>query len=503
MAQKIANVILDKDFSIGTVDSRIYGSFIEHIGRTVYGGIYEPNDPSSDENGFRRDVIALIKELNVPIIRYPGGNFVSGYNWEDGVGPRESRKRRLELAWNTVETNEFGLNEFMKWSKLANTDVIMAVNLGTRGVNEARELVEYCNHPSGTYLSDLRVSHGFKEPYAIKTWCLGNEQDNHPQIGYKTATEYGRIAAEAAKVMKWVDPRIELVACGSTNGNMPTFPQWDATVLEHTYDHIEYLSLHSYYWKKDGDTASYLASSVEMDAYIRSVISTCDYMKAKKRSKKTINLSFDEWNVTRQWGEDHFEPWSIAPPAGEHIYSLEDAIVGASMLISLLKHADRIKIGCQAQLVNFIAPIMARPGGEAWRQTIFYPYLHASLYGRGTVLNPVISSPLSDCKEFTDVPLLETVSIWNKEMEALTIFALNRDQVDSLQFKCDVRNFAGYKIIEHIVLENQDDQDASNTFENPNQVLPHNKGNASIDNGMITAELFKLSWHVIRLAKVV
>lgn len=500
MDYKKAYVVLDKDFTAGDVDRRIYGSFIEHIGRTVYGGLYEPGDASADENGFRKDVIELVKELGVTIIRYPGGNFVSGYNWEDTVGPKKSRKRRLELAWNTIETNQFGLNEFIEWSKLTETDVIMAVNLGTRGINEARELVEYCNHPSGTYLSDLRISHGFHKPHNIKTWCLGNEQDNHPQIGYKTAEEYGRIACEAAKVMKWVDPGIELVACGSTNGNMPTFPAWDATVLEHAYEHIDYLSLHSYYWKQNDDADSYLASSMEMDDYIKSVITVCDYIKAQKRSKKTIHLSFDEWNVTRQWGDDHFDSWSIAPPTGEHIYSMEDTIVGASMLLSLLKHANRVKIGCQAQLVNFIAPIMARPGKKAWRQTIFYPFMHAALYGHGKVLLPVISSPLYDCKAYTDVPLLEMVSIWNEEQEELTLFALNRSRCDSLLLECDIRNFTDYEIVGHIVLEHED-QDACNTHEHPDRVLPRKGEGAVLKEGIVTAVLGKLSWHVIRMGK--
>ncbi len=500
MDYKKAKVILDKDYVTGEVDKRLYGSFVEHIGRTVYGGLYEPGDLHADQDGLRKDVIDLVKELGVSIVRYPGGNFVSGYNWEDTVGPKENRKRRLELAWNTIETNQFGLNEFVKWSRLAGTDIIMAVNLGTRGINEAREVVEYCNHPSGTYLSDLRRSHGFEQPHKIKTWCLGNEQDNHPQIGYKTAREYGRLACEAAKVMKWVDPEIELVACGSTNGNMPTFPKWDATVLEHTYDHIDYLSLHSYYWKKNEDTDSYLASSVEMDAYIDSVISVCDFMKTKKRSRKTIHLSFDEWNVTRQWGEDNFPSWSIAPPVGEHIYSMEDAIVGASMLLSLMKHADRVKIGCLAQLVNFIAPIMARPGRDAWRQIIFYPFMHAARYGRGKVLMPVITSPVYDCKEFTDVPLLESVSVWNEEKKELTLFALNRSRTDSLLLECDIRNFMDYQMVEHIVLEDSD-PDASNTHENPNRVVPHKGTEEELQDGILTAMLKPLSWHVIRLQK--
>src|SRR5690606_35853998 len=451
-------MIVEKDFKVSEVDKRIYGSFVEHLGRCVYGGIYEPGHPEADENGFRKDVAQLVRELNVPLVRYPGGNFVSGYNWEDGVGPKENRPRRLELAWRTIETNEIGTNEFADWAKLVGAEVNMAVNLGTRGVDAARNLVEYCNHPSGTYYSDLRISHGYKEPHKIKTWCLGNEMDGPWQIGAKTATEYGRLANEAAKVMKLVDPSIELVACGSSSRTMPRFADWEATVLDHTYHNVEYISLHQYYGNRSNDIANYLASSLEMDDFIKSVISIADYIKSKKRSKKTINLSFDEWNV---WyhsndADRKIEPWSIAPPQLEDIYNFEDALLVGSMLITLLKNADRVKIACMAQLVNVIAPIMTENGGPAWKQTIFYPFMHTSTFGRGVVLNPIVSSPKYDSKDFTDVPVLDTTAVYNEENEELTIFAVNRDLEDTLLLEADIRNFDGYRVLEHIVLENDD-----------------------------------------------
>ena len=494
-------MIVEKDFKVSEVDKRIYGSFVEHLGRAVYGGVYEPGHPEADENGFRKDVIELVKELNVPLVRYPGGNFVSGYNWEDGVGPKESRPRRLELAWRTIETNELGTNEFMDWAKLVNAEVNMAVNLGTRGVDAARNLVEYCNHPSGTYYSDLRVSHGYKDPHNIKTWCLGNEMDGPWQIGHKTAVEYGRLANETAKAMKLVDPSIELVACGSSNRSMPTFADWEATVLDHTYENVEFISLHQYYGNRDNDIANYLALPLEMDDFIKSVISIADYIKAKKHSKKTINLSFDEWNV---WyhsndADRKIDPWSIAPPQLEDIYNFEDALLVGSMLITLLKNADRVKIACMAQLVNVIAPIMTETGGPAWKQTIFYPYMHTSVYGRGVVLNPIVSSPKYDSKDFTDVPVLDTTAVYNEENEELTIFAVNRDLEDSLLLEGDIRNFEGYKVVEHIVLENDELKQVNTAKEQA--VTPHSRGNATIDNGLVTATLPKLSWNVIRLKK--
>lgn len=500
MTQK-AKMTIDKEFVIGQIDERIYGSFIEHLGRAVYEGIYEPDHPSADEQGFRTDVIELVKELKVPLVRYPGGNFVSGYNWEDGVGPISERPRKLELAWRATEPNVIGTNEFMDWAKKINAEVNMAVNLGTRGIDAARNLVEYCNHPSGSYWSDMRISHGYKEPHNIKTWCLGNEMDGPWQIGHKTAHEYGRLAAETAKAMKWVDPSIELVACGSSNRHMPTFAEWEATVLEHTYDHVEFISLHTYYGNKDEDLANYLAQSMDMDQFIYSVISIADYIKAKKRSNKTINLSFDEWNVwfhSRE-ADKQLEPWAVAPPQLEDIYTFEDALLVGSMLISLLRRADRVKIACLAQLVNVIAPIMTEKGGEAWKQPIFYPYMHASVFGRGTALQAIVSSPKYDCKDFTDVPYLDTISVYNEDDETLTIFAVNRHQEESLSLSGEVRSFEGYTVKEHIVLENND-MKATNQHNHSN-VVPHNNGDAKVDNGQLSAQLPKLSWNVIRLAK--
>jgi len=498
-----ASMIVDKDFVIGKVDDRLYGSFIEHLGRAVYGGIYEPGHPAADERGFRQDVLELVRRLRVPIVRYPGGNFVSGYDWKDGIGPVDRRPRKLELAWRTVEPNRFGLNEFADWAQAAGCETMWAINLGTQGVDDARQVVEYANHPSGSYWSDLRASHGHKEPHRIKTWCLGNEMDGPWQIGHKTAEEYGRIALEAAKVMKWTDPSIELVACGSSALSMPTFAEWEATVLDHTYEHVDYLSLHQYYGNRDNDTATFLGRSLQMDEFIRSVVAICDYVKAKKRSKKRMYLSFDEWNV---WFHSHdadrkLEPWQIAPPQLEDVYTMEDALVVGCMLISLLKNADRVKMACLAQLVNVIAPIMTENGGAAWAQTIYYPYMHASLYGRGQSLVPLVQSPKYDTKEITDIPYLESVAVRHEESGEVTIFAVNRHLEESLQFEADLRSFGDCSLIEHLVLENADLK-AVNTAAEPRRVAPHAGGNASVSGAKVTAGLGKASWNVIRLRTV-
>jgi len=500
-----ARIIADPEFRIGEVDPRMYGSFIEHLGRAVYGGVYEPGHPTADDMGFRRDVLDLVRELRVPFVRYPGGNFVSAYNWLDGVGPADQRPRRLDLAWGSLETNEVGTDEFCEWGRRAGAEVNLAVNLGTGGIDGARSLVEYCNHASGTYYSDLRIANGYPDPHAVRTWCLGNEMDGPWQLGAKTAHEYGRLAAETAKAMKLVDPSIELVACGSSHSRMPTFGAWEAEVLDHTCEHADYLSLHAYHRKVGDDTAGFLALSLEMDDFIRSVVATCDFVRAKKRLKKRMDLSFDEWNVWYHAAEHDRElmrdaTWPKAPPLTEESYTLEDALAVGLMLITLLKHADRVKIACLAQLVNAIAPISTETGGGVWKQTIYYPFLHASNFARGVVLDLQIASPTYSHATYDAVPLLDAVAVLDEEGEALTILAVNRGQDGALPLEGDLRGVGEYIVVEHLVLEHSDPL-ARNTIERPNAVTPHNRGDARLDGGELSAALPKLSWNVIRMAR--
>ena len=494
-----AKMTLAKEFRIGDIDRRIYGSFIEHLGRAVYGGIFEPGHPAADENGFRKDVLDLVKKLNVPIVRYPGGNFVSGYNWEDGVGPVENRPKRLDLAWGTTEPNAFGTNEFMEWCKKANTQCMMAVNLGTRGADEARNLVEYCNHKGGTYWSDLRKSHGVAEPHNIKLWCLGNEMDGAWQMGAKTAVEYGRTALEASKVMKWTDPTIETVLCGSSSRNAKTFGQWEVESLEVAYDSVDYVSLHQYYDNKTDDIQSFLAKTLELDEFIYSVICACDYVKAKKRSKKTINLSFDEWNVWYHSNDAEFEKWSTAPALLEDIYNFEDALMVGSMLITLLRHCDRIKVACIAQLVNVIAPIMTKTGGGVFEQTIFYPFMHLSNYGKGVALLPLIDCPKYDCKEFTDVPYLESIATYDEENEEMVIFCVNKSLDENALLSVNMLDFEGYKPVEFISMDGYNKKDENSLEEI--KVKPHENELPVIDDSVMEVDMKPLSWNVIRLKK--
>ena len=498
---KQAKVIIDKDFQVSRIDRRIYGSFIEHLGRAVYEGIYQPGSPFADEQGFRKDTLELVKELNVPVVRYPGGNFVSGYKWEDGVGPKEERPRRIELAWHVVETNEVGLNEFSDWAKKANSEVMMAVNLGTRGVAEAMELLEYCNLDKGTHYSELRRKHGYPEPHNIKLWCLGNEMDGPWQIGHKTAEEYGRLANETAKVMKGIDPSIELVACGSSNSHMPTFGEWEATVLDHCYDSVDYISLHTYYDFHERDSREFLANNVDMDRFITDVVHICDFVKAKKHSNKTIHLSFDEWNVWYHSNEQDkkLEPWVQAPHQLEDVYDFQDALLVGSMLITMLRHADRVKIACLAQLVNVIAPIMTSDTG-CWRQTTYYPYWLTGKYGQGIVLQTQVASPTYETKKFGTVDCVDCVAVYNDEREEVVIFAVNKDLEEDIGLTMDLRQFAEYHVVEHMLLTHED-LFAVNTEAEPENVKPVRCGNSGTENGVLTALLQKHSWNMIRLGK--
>lgn len=494
-----AKITLAGELKIGEIDRRVFGSFIEHLGRAVYGGIYEPGHPMADEDGLRLDVIKMINELDVPIVRYPGGNFVSGYNWEDGVGPVESRPPRLDLAWGVTEPNKFGTNEFMKWCQKAKAAPMMAVNLGTRGPDEARALVEYCNHKSGSKYADMRISHGYKDPWGVKLWCLGNEMDGPWQMCAKTAEEYGRVANEAAKMMKWVDSSIETVLCGSSSRYMNTFGEWEQKTLEIAYDNVDYVSLHQYYDNHRQDTASFLAKNLDLDDFIYSVICVCDYVKAKKRTKKQINLSFDEWNVWYHSNGEHIEKWSTAPNQLEDIYNFEDALVAACMLITLLRHADRVKIACLAQLVNVIAPIFTKTGGGAFRQTIFYPFAAMSKYARGNALKPIIECGKYDCKDFTDVPYLESVASYDEENGEIALFVVNRSMEEDVLLDVSLLGFDGYKAV---AFESMDGYDVlqENTFDKE-VVKMHANPVPATDGSNTEINLKALSFNVIRFKK--
>lgn len=496
-----ATATLDPSLVLTDIDPRLYGNFVEHLGRCVYGGIYEPGHPTADDAGFRGDVTALVRDLRVPIVRYPGGNFVSAYDWEDGVGPREQRPRRLDFAWKTTETNQIGTNEFIDWCRLVGAEPLMAVNLGTRGMNDARRLLEYCNHPGGSALADLRIAHGWREPHAIKTWCLGNEMDATWQTGHKTADEYGRLAVETARVMRQFDDTLEIVACGSCSPGLPTYPEWDRVVLEHAYDQIDFLSLHLYVNDLERTVADYLAAPLLMEQQIRAITGLCDYMQVRHRSKKRMMLCFDEWNVW-DWHYMHpadFRPWQEAPSQVEQTYRLIDTLVFGGLLITLIKHAARVRIACVAQLVNVIAPIMTATGGPAWKQGIYYPLLHGSRYGRGEVVSLQVRSQTYPTATFGEVPCLDAVATRDPSTGDLTLFAINRHQSEPLSLSVRLLDGGPYSLREHLVLTHADPL-ATNTREAPDTLRPHRAEGTKVCGDLISATLPALSWNVVRLA---
>ncbi|MFZ7089020.1 alpha-N-arabinofuranosidase [Curtobacterium sp. RRHDQ10] len=505
-----AHITVDREFTVGPVPRRLFGSFVEHMGRCVYTGIYEPGHPEADEHGYRQDVLALTRDMGVSIVRYPGGNFVSGYMWEDGIGPVPDRPRRIDGAWHTIETNAFGLHEFAGWAEQANVEIQEAINLGTAGVEEARAIVEYANHPGGTAWSDKRRANGAEDPFGIKVWNLGNELDGPWQIGHKTADEYGRIAQEAGKAMKLVDPSIELIAVGSSSAHMPTFGEWEYDVLSHAYDEVDYISLHAYYQEHDGDAKSFLASANDMDYFIESVISTVDAVKAKRQTKKQINLSFDEWNVWYQQRGDADDQlhvieakaqWQEHPRLIEDTYNVTDAVVVGTYLNSLLRHGDRVTIANQAQLVNVIAPIRSEANGPAWRQTIYWPFARTAELARGEILRTVASGDQFESKEYGDADLVDASVTYDAERGRVAVFFANRGLDESADVTVSLRGFTAGRVTRAEVLTAPESGDrfTANTEHEQDVVGLVALDAAAVVEGELKVTLPALSWAVVEV----
>jgi alpha-N-arabinofuranosidase len=499
-----ARLVIDPRFTIGTVERRLFGAFVEHLGRCVYNGLYEPTHELADENGFRRDVIDLVRELGVSTIRYPGGNFVSGFTWEDSVGPREDRPRRLDLAWHSTETNEFGLHEFAAWLGLVGSEPMLAVNLGTRGTAEALDLLEYANIRGGTALSEQRITNGRTEPFDIRMWCLGNEMDGPWQLGHRSADAYGALASRTAKGLRQIDPDLELVVCGSSNAHMPTFGEWERIVLGHTYDDVDYISCHAYYQPRNGDIGAFLASAVDMDRFIESVLATADHVAAVRGSNKRMSISFDEWNV---WYETRFatkdkisgiDNWPVAPRLLEDKYSVLDAVVVGNLLISLLKHADRVRSAALAQLVNVIAPIMTEPGGPAWRQTTFFPFATTSRLAQGTALDVRVESPDYATSSYGLVPLVDAVASYDAASGSTAVFLVNRSLTDEADVTVDLRGLGDVSVTSASSLYDED-MDAANTLEEPYRVGLRPTPTAEITDGHLRLVLPPVSWTAVEL----
>ncbi len=499
-----ASLTVDPHYAVGEVKRQLFGGFVEHLGRHVYDGIYEPGHPSADADGFRQDVIELVRELGVSTIRYPGGNFVSGFAWEDSVGPREQRPRRLDLAWHSTETNEVGLHEFSTWLEKVGSELMLAVNLGTRGTKEALELLEYSNLPSGTDRAEQRIANGRTEPFGVKMWCLGNEMDGPWQVGHRSAEDYAKIATQTAKAMRMLDPGIELVACGSSSAHMPTFGEWERTVLTHAYDDVDYISCHAYYEEKDGDIGSFLASAVDMDRFIETVVATADHVGAVRGSQKKINISFDEWNV---WYQSRFENvdkiegvdnWPVAPRLLEDIYSVADAVVFGNLMISLINHADRVTSASLAQLVNVIGPIMTEPGGPAWRQTTFFPFALTSRLATGRALQLKLDAPTYVSEQYGEVSLVDAAATYDDEANRASVFLVNRSTEEAVTVTVDVALLGEISLLESHTLADED-RNAKNTLENQDRVSTAENTSARIQDGQLTITLPPVSWTALGL----
>jgi len=489
-----ARVSIDTERVIGDISPLLFGGFAEHMGRCIYQGIYEPGSPHADERGFRRDVLAALRELNFRVVRYPGGNFLSGYNWLDGVGPREQRPRRRDMAWQSIETNQFGTDEFMAFCRAIDTLPVLGVNLGTGTIQAAADLVEYCNGAPGSYYADLRVANGQREPYGVRYWCLGNEMDGPWQIGHLEAHEYARKGLEAAKMMKWQDPSIKLVLCGSSNTIIPTYPEWDRIALETCWEDVDYLSLHYYANNDQNDTGSFLALARQFESHVDTLAATLRFVKAKLRSRHEVYLSWDEWNV---WYKDKtmHGGWAEAPHLIEEVYNLEDALVVAQWLSVFLRRCDILKIACLAQIVNVIAPILTTTEGLL-KQTIFYPIMLFSKYAAGQSIDALVQSPMYETTLFGEMPLLDASASYDLATGVGAVFLVNRGQADALATTIRWPNGAPERVAAIYQVAGTDPK-AVNTFAQPDAIAVRSLGGAPLVDGAVTIELPPLSFTVL------
>ncbi|HQI84394.1 MAG TPA: alpha-L-arabinofuranosidase C-terminal domain-containing protein [Anaerolineae bacterium] len=490
-----AQLYIDTKRTIGEISPLLFGGFTEHMGRCIYEGIYDPASPHADERGLRQDVLAALREQAYTVIRYPGGNFLSGYNWLDGVGPKDQRPRRRDLAWQSLETNQFGTNEFMEFCTAIDATPMLGVNMGTGDIQSAANLVDYCNTPGGTVWSDLRIKHGYAQPHNVRYWCVGNEMDGPWQIGHLDAVAYGNKALEAAKMMKWLDPTIKTVLCGSSSDGMPTYPDWDRTVLEIAWEHMDYHSMHYYINNNAGDTASYLASAVRFERFVDTMEGTLRYVKAKRRSTHDVYLSWDEWQVWHSIGAPMGGHWTEAPPLAEDIYNLEDALVVAQWLNVFLRKSHVLKIACVAQIVNVISWLQTR-GDALLKQPSFYVFKLVSNLARGVALDVLVKAPLLETKQHGEVPALDVSASFDAETQKGAIFLVNRSQTETVSTDLIWQGEAPRQVTGAYQVAGTDVK-AVNTYEHPNTIVSRQIAVGPMDGNSLTLHLPPLSFTAI------
>jgi alpha-N-arabinofuranosidase len=489
---KDTTITLHSRFQIGPVDPRIFGGFLEHMGRAVYEGVYDPDCACADKDGFRTDVLQALDRLKMTVMRYPGGNFASGYHWVDGIGPREQRPTVRELAWQSIEPNQVGTDEYIQLCRKMKWTPMLTVNLGTGTPEEARNWVEYCNSPTGTRYADWRAADGSAAPHGVRLWCLGNEMDGPWQLGHVPADQYAIRAQQAAKMMKDVDPSIEMVVCGSCTPDLPTYMEWDRQVLEYVGDLADYISLHHYVGNPNDDTPDYLALTNSIDRQIEEMDAVCRFAQAKgrhspRRSKKRAYLCFDEWNVWyRTHATQHMDGGGkFAPHLIEEVYNLEDALVVAGFLNSFIRHADVLKIANLAQIANVIAPIITQ-GEEILIQSIFYPLEMFSQRRDGISLRPIVEGPSYKGQTNGQVHVVDTSAILNADR--LSVFVTNRSPHEPGTVHV---NLADRSIV---ALDNADiltgpDAKAANSFAQPDVIRSQPFTAVHIADGSATIEL--------------
>ncbi|WFG38957.1 alpha-N-arabinofuranosidase [Candidatus Lucifugimonas marina] len=489
-----ARVVLNTSFNTGQIDPRIFSGFLEHLGRSIYEGVYDPESDLTDDDGIRTDVAEAMTGMDMPYVRYPGGNFVSNYDWRDGVGP--NRQPFPDFSWKTTDPNTFGTDEFMKWCKLVGTEPMMAVNLGTLGPAEAAALVEYCNLNTDTRWAQARRDNGSPEPHAVKMWCLCNEMDGPWQAGHMPAEQYALKARNAARLMRGLDPSIELIAAGSSGRQMETYLEWDRTVLETCWDDIEFISAHRYSSNAANNTPEFLAEGVVIDSILDDYAGLIAYVKGVKQSDRDVHVSFDEWNVwyKERGGVAQDGKWDTSPALLEEVYNLEDALVCAQYMNSFIRRADVVKVACLAQLVNVIAAVLTRTDGML-KQSIYYPFALYSKHATGISLTPAVHGDTYDAGERSEVEFIDASASFDEASGELALFIVNRsvDQDSTVTIDLSDRTITGAGTVQILT---GDHPKLANTWEQPENVVP-STGTSQLENGVLTIDVPKLGMAVV------
>jgi alpha-N-arabinofuranosidase len=449
---------------VGDIDPKLYGNFLEHLGRCIEGGVFDEGSPLSDAQGFRKDVLKEVQNLHVPLLRWPGGNFSSNYNWMDGIGPREQRPRRLEMAWGTIEDNRFGTHEFLDYVEKAGSEPYICTNLGTGTWDQAQQWVEYVNYAGDTATTRLRKKNGRDKPWKVTYWGLGNEMDGPWQMGHRSAEDYGKFALEAAKLMHWTDPSIKMIAAGSSNFNAD-WTGWNRTVLEYLKPHVDYLSLHMYVGNKENDYYAFQATTVELAERIKVTEGIIGEALATMPVRKPIYIAWDEWNVWYRARGDAERGRRIL----EERYNLEDALVVSSFLNTFVNHAHIVKIANMAQLVNVIAPIFTNEKG-LFLQTIYYPLQLFATHCHGTALDLIVDGPTYQIKNSQAVPYIDASAAHRNGAVVLNVTNRHREQALDVVFEAEDKRFDGeFEVFEvngpDIKAENNFDKTAVKTVQ--------------------------------------